>query len=233
MNGVLSMKNIANLLTKFSFGGSTIYRGQADSSWELKPSIGRHYTKDWNNVLDFEKKSLSEFKKQSIPYLKYTPNTDIEWLCLMQHHGCATRLLDFTTNPLIALFFASDPVERHDGVVVLVKNMHSYDNVADDRFFDVSHDFAYYPSHITERIIGQSGCFVYSSIPNQGLSNESANLSMYIETIKIPMGEKFIIRSELKYLGIHYSTLFPDIDGVCKDLNQTLVGQLISEAIPF
>ena len=221
------MEHVANLLAKIKRGDNIIYRGHAKSEWELKPSIGRHYSREWKNVLYQEKKSLEEFKKRSIPHLKYKPTADIEWLCLMQHHGCSTRLLDFTTNPLIALFFASELTPRKDGEVIVAKYGRTYENVSDENLFERSHNFAYHPPHITERIIGQSGCFVYSATPNKALAGKQ------IETIKILWQEKYSIRMELKHLGIHFAALFPGMDGVCKDLNESLVNELEIEEIPF
>ncbi|MCG7893230.1 MAG: FRG domain-containing protein [Candidatus Thiodiazotropha taylori] len=221
------MQHVAKLLAKINYGDNIIYRGHAKSEWELKPSIGRHYTRNWKNVLAHEKKSLDEFKKRSIPHLKYKPTTDIEWLCLMQHHGCSTRLLDFTTNPLIALFFASEPIQRIDGAVIIAKYGRTYENVSDENLFERSHNFAYHPPHITERIIGQSGCFVYSAAPNKQLKGKQ------IETIQIPWQDKYLIRRELKHIGIHFATLFPGMDGVCKDLNESLVNELLIEEMPF
>src|SRR5690242_4632855 len=103
------MKLLPKLLTQIVPDENVIFRGHADSSWVLKPSIGRAFTGEWKRVAELEKRALAEFKKRSIPFIKYHPKSDIEWLCLMQHHGLATRLLDFTVNPLIAIFFATDP----------------------------------------------------------------------------------------------------------------------------
>ena len=212
------MQFIPEFLSDITESVVTIYRGHADCSWELKPSIGRHYTGDeWLNVINWEIKSLNEFKKQSLPHLKITPKSDIECLCLMQHHGCATRLLDFTSNPLIALFFASDPNIRADGEVISAKYGRTYENVSDDKLFNRTHDFAYFPPHITDRIVNQSGCFVFSRKPNAQLGGKR------IERIKVPKDNKKGIRSELAQLGISYSSLFPGIDGVCQDLNDDLV----------
>ena len=222
-----TLEHIPSLLKRTRVGENVIYRGHANYSWELKPSIGRHYEGQWSDVLEKEFKAIEEFKKRSIPYLKHPPNSDIEWLCLMQHHGCATRLLDFTTNPLIALFFASDPAHSTDGSLIIAKYNRAYQNVSNEKLFERKNSFAYHPPHITERIIGQSGCFVYSSSPNNPLNEKQ------IELITIKKRDKFMIRSELSSLGVTYSSLFPGLDGVCQDLNDALVFDLEIENLPF
>lgn len=221
------MELVPEILERIKIEDNTILRGHAAFKWELKPSIGRYYHEDWANVLDLEKKSLADFKKRSVPYLKHKPDSDIEWLCLMQHHGCATRLLDFTTSPLIALFFASDPEEREDGALISATYGRSYENVSDEGLFERSNSFAYHPSHITERIIGQHGCFIYSNKPNRPLNNRQ------IKKYKIERTKKHLIRKELAVLGIDYSVLFPGIDGVCKNINDRLIFELEMQALPF
>lgn len=216
------METVPEILENISHQENTIYRGHADSEWKLIPSIGRHYSGLWNEVVEAERKSLEHFKKRSIPFLKYNPKTDIEWLCLMQHHGCSTRLLDFTSNPLIALFFATGPPLNKNGDLIIAKYGRSYDNVSDDKLFERTHNFAYFPPHITERIIGQFGCFLYSANPTKPLGKEKQ-----ITKITINIKSKQSIRSELQTLGISQSTLFPGLDGICKDINDSLVLSLL------
>ena len=80
------------------------FRGMSRSHYELYPSLGRG-NGDRTGYYD-EKRLIKEFRNQAITYLDKVPNNDWEWLALAQHHGLPTRLLDWTTNPLVALYFA-------------------------------------------------------------------------------------------------------------------------------
>lgn len=46
--------------------------------------------------------------------------TDIELIAELQHYGCATMLIDFTRNPLVALYFAVSAVTDDGAAVYLV-----------------------------------------------------------------------------------------------------------------
>lgn len=83
------------------------YRGCGCVSHALTPTLYRHPSKaDFDPLLEAEKHLLTSFRHRSLPYLVAQPDTDMEWLFLMQHHGVPTRLLDWTENPYVALFFA-------------------------------------------------------------------------------------------------------------------------------
>lgn len=107
------------------------YRGQLDESWNLKPNLFRHAkeTADYmgrdvdplNPKIHFSNgykvefpdfvAELDVFKKmvlKEFPLSMYIPNNDFEWLFLGQHYGLLTPLVDFTTDPLIALYFSTD-----------------------------------------------------------------------------------------------------------------------------
>ena len=79
------------------------FRGQADAEWKLTPSIFRKPGTD-------ENKLLRDTFRYAWKYLQEYP-TNLEKMIVLQHYGLHTRLLDLTSNPLIALFFAK-PSER-------------------------------------------------------------------------------------------------------------------------
>lgn len=64
---------------------------------------------------------LDDFKRRALPFLDYSPKNDFEWLFLMQHHGVPTRLLDWTTNALVTLYFAVSSL-RADSIVPKQEN---------------------------------------------------------------------------------------------------------------
>lgn len=100
----LEITSIASLLKRLPpvyKGAKTVwFRGHAAEQWHLEPSLSRV------GKLDLELQLIKQFKQNANQFLDRSPSMEWEWIFLMQHYGIPTRLLDWTENPLIAVYFA-------------------------------------------------------------------------------------------------------------------------------
>ena len=108
---VRSINEYIETIQKFS-GNNIFYRGHSNKEYELKPGIYR------GDIIKNEDKIYRETIAK-VPYDFKDKNT-IESLALMQHYGIPTRILDLTTNALVALYFACVGNEDKDGEVIVL-----------------------------------------------------------------------------------------------------------------
>ena len=192
----------------------------------MLPSIGRHSRiargySDWKGFHDY---IIEEFLRFGRPHFTEYPKTKVESWILAQHHGVPTRLLDATTNPLKALYFAvNNPVQRGNGVVWAIR-FKSWRT-------DLSEEFSHFwekelcpflPAQYTPRLTAQEGAFILCPLPeNKKPMVEINKISPQdIEYIKfiVPKKLKPQLRRELDILGCNDRLLFPDLDGVARGL---------------
>lgn len=192
-----------------------LFRGQSDASWDLEPAINRVEITKWND--EFEQAIFETFKNMARPHLLIQPKNKWEWLAVARHHGLPTRLLDWTSNPLVALFFAVElPNDSKDCAVWCYSHPDIRVNTKQQRSpFEIKRIELYNPPHIALRITAQSGIFTahpcHFDIQTDGASPEwKGDLIKQV----IPNKERWVIRRDLERIDIHRATLFPDLDGI-------------------
>jgi len=195
-----------------------IFRGVTDADYELIPKIGRKINAQSipdKDKLTFEKNILNAFKQQAIPYNnKYIPKNDWEWLALAQHHGLATRLLDWSRNPLVALYFAvEEPFNGNSAVYVYTLEEPPISIEKNPDPFALTEVVEYVPSNFTKRIIAQSGIFTVHNEPEKNF--ESSNIYKII----IPHDIREDLKTTIYLYGISRASLFPDMDGLAAHID--------------
>lgn len=228
------------------------FRGVSKSKYLLVPSIYR--TNDWNFSWQSVRGITDEFIRRAA---SPAPNssrdlTRWEWYHVMQHHGLPTRLLDWSTGSLIALYFALRNLSSISRAAVWVldpywlnsESIGDYVTVYTDRviqvdldekiapsYLDYNHEdssdapelpkfpIAINPPNVTPRISAQRGCFTAHGEMSDGLSAiyKRSNSPRLVQ-LRISDSAAEAIKSELKVAGISEATLFPDLDGLAREM---------------
>ena len=104
-------------------GESLWYIGVSDMGRHfLLPSILRGSSSDNNDYkYEDEYEVYESFRRESRSYININDDNFL-LLCYAQHFNVPTRLLDFTINPLVALYFACKELKSKDGAVWILNS---------------------------------------------------------------------------------------------------------------
>ncbi|APV50965.1 hypothetical protein BWI17_15485 [Betaproteobacteria bacterium GR16-43] len=227
----------------------TVFRGQRNAHWRLVPAVsrikmlspGRPIPATGRQDRSIERALFVTFKanvSELAPHWVWSGNeTVVGWrlLFLAQHHGLPTRLLDWTENPLVALFFAVEgqpyQCEKrpgkcrhcgggnvHDSSVVVLKGPDpcTLDRLAREKTNRWPPIYRYNklalvrPPDISRRVTAQGSMFTIGSDPLVPIKPKVS--------IRIPFHVREELRRDLDRIGVNKQTLFPDLDGLSAHL---------------
>jgi hypothetical protein len=229
------------------------YRGHEDIAYRLRPGVYRDDFTDvarrlgWSNLeesrLFREREMLSEFRTTGATLLSTNHLVDIYFIA--QHYGMPTRLLDWTTNPLAALYFAvcnqhkpgdadlfmmdadkllpkaPSPKPKHfpNGIVTM---WHPYaTDAVGESFWQPPKEkrqpliLPIRPDSRPGRITQQSSCFTL----HMHLSDPGKNPTL--ARIRVQASAKKPILEELRLLNIDEFSIYNDLDHLSREIKRT------------
>lgn len=211
-----------------------VFRGQR-KSWEMLPSISRNGSPE--NLLENERILLEEFKKEGEPCLHYAPDNDWDWLVVAQHHGLPTRLLDWTHNPTVALWFALEKCQELDSAPEVWALRPLKEDIIEDLTksepFLGTRTKIFNTNFTIPRIRAQEGCFAlfkhYEKSKRGFIPLEkNRHLRIRIERVKIAKFSAECILNQISEMGYVRNRLYPDIDRVAESVKCRIFNNILT-----
>ena len=245
---------VVNQIAQNCPGGVLWFRGCKKSSYKLSPTLFRHKSiNDVDRLLELENRLLTRFSQRALPFLPGgLPESNWERMFLMQHYGVPTRLLDWTENSFVALWFALsgpaganedatiwalDPAEWNKGVFSHIsfpggilstedKLLDSYKPQIQDAQRSTMNNapVALYGTHNSPRIVAQRGVFTVagkSLDPLDSFLRVDGGDTKCLNRIDIPGEHRMRVMKDLRSAGFSESMIFPDLDGLARELSYT------------
>lgn len=208
------------------------------ASLRVKPAPGGG--PDWEaKVLTLERLMLRDFRLAAASLVD--PNDLSNLNVLARHHGLPTRLLDWSTNPLAALYFATEEAKGKDGAVLilgypirLLRETRGGENLGLMTIRDpvARASFKLSGWHSYGELKGELHNLILPIIPDAihpRLSQQSSRFTLHVHQspdfrevpwVRIPAKKKGQLRAELQRCGIDRFTVYGDLDSLCKHLNE-------------
>lgn len=223
----------------FSGCDMPLFRGHANGSWKLLPTIIRiQKERKLGERKLFELESALFHDFISISGIKAKKKDDWDILYKMRHHGVPTRLLDWSENLLVAIFFAimDKPEEIYKPTIWILDpyKLNKKENstlgylvnpVLDaEKYFDNfckkpdskkkrANTIAIYPDRSSKRIKAQSGCFTIQGINLHSLEEYAPEC---LKRIDIPKQIISKLERLLILACVHKYTVYNDLDNLGK-----------------
>jgi hypothetical protein len=237
----------------FDFDVAIWYRGQPNADDNLTPGVFRDdflTSRGYSDLVAFVAPSEfgfgfevlfnKAFRRRAAAFMSSDISLEALYI-LMQHHGMPTRLLDWTTNPLAALFFAVSQNADKDGAVYVLEpntlltdstlpmtpvNMDSVmiKQIVGTLFGEplISMDniiIPVVPQLAAGRMFQQNSCFTFHLLGCDTLEeHKAAKIHKFI----VPAAVKSDLQLILRRLGINYASIFYDLDNLAREMKAEL-----------
>ena len=215
-----------------------IFRGQCLPT-KLTSTFHRTWRKDLSTWVLNDVRMLfgSLIEKVSYPLQLGNLEHNAAVWSILQHHGYPTPMIDWTYSPFVAAYFAFQNAEvgQHDCPRIFILDQAAWNEKYGRQAFIV--DLAPPQLIVLESLaIGNP-----RTGPQQALSTvtnladveafirarEQEDARSYLTVCDLPAHEKPNIMRELELMGITYGSLFPGLDGICRDMKERLFAPLI------
>lgn len=229
-----NLGQLIELTQKHSEARMNVYmwRGQGNVDWAIHSAAFRRLKFTSRIVTErkmrkYELELLRKARHKGYGYEEGRRLADFEVLAKLQHHGAATRLIDFSRNMLVALWFACNSERNKTGLLFGIHSdyLNGQEGEAEERSYDqifvegISEGGAttWEPPAVTKRIAAQSAQFMYSVVSDNPMGSLDFVLSKdaYLPiAITANAKEEFLSLLEGTF-DVRQLTLFPDLDGFC------------------